>query len=136
MRIRVCNLKLWYQSELFMLTNWPLLHLWQPSESWSPPNDNCTKYDCQKVKNEFITSKKQTTCPAFDPENCVPVSIIQSWNEYHFLFRGAVIFVNNSELMLHYFTVYFATNCRNGLRFAISANDMCKMHKEHLPFWY
>ncbi|XP_028441019.1 intestinal mucin-like protein [Perca flavescens] len=44
----------------------------KPSESWSPPNDNCTKYDCQKVKNEFITSKKQTTCPAFDPENCVP----------------------------------------------------------------
>ncbi|XP_035858685.1 mucin-5AC-like isoform X2 [Sander lucioperca] len=44
----------------------------KPSESWSPPNDNCTKYDCQKVKNEFIIFKKQTTCPAFDPENCVP----------------------------------------------------------------
>ncbi|XP_074488742.1 intestinal mucin-like protein [Sebastes fasciatus] len=44
----------------------------KPSESWSLPNDNCTKYDCQKVKDEFITSKRQTTCPPFDPENCVP----------------------------------------------------------------
>ncbi|XP_034734967.1 mucin-2-like [Etheostoma cragini] len=44
----------------------------KPSESWSPPNDNCTKYDCQKVKNEFITYQTKTTCPAFDPENCVP----------------------------------------------------------------
>ncbi|XP_032379931.1 mucin-5AC [Etheostoma spectabile] len=44
----------------------------KPSESWSPPNDNCTKYDCQKVKNEFITYQTKTTCPAFDPKNCVP----------------------------------------------------------------
>ena len=44
----------------------------EPSQSWSPPNDNCTKYDCQKEKDEFITSKKQTTCPEFDPKNCVP----------------------------------------------------------------
>ncbi|XP_040893938.1 mucin-2-like isoform X2 [Toxotes jaculatrix] len=43
-----------------------------PSQSWSPPNDNCTKYDCQKVKDEFIVSKNQTTCPEFDPQNCVP----------------------------------------------------------------
>ncbi|XP_027128791.1 mucin-5AC [Larimichthys crocea] len=44
----------------------------KPSQSWSPPNDNCTKYDCQKVKDEFITSQNQTTCPEFDPENCIP----------------------------------------------------------------
>ncbi|XP_070686598.1 mucin-5AC [Pempheris klunzingeri] len=44
----------------------------KPSQSWSPPNDNCTTYDCQKVKDEFITSEKQKTCPEFDPDNCVP----------------------------------------------------------------
>ncbi|XP_073327905.1 intestinal mucin-like protein [Pagrus major] len=44
----------------------------KPSQSWSPPNDNCTTYDCQKVKDEFITSKNLKTCPEFDPENCVP----------------------------------------------------------------
>ncbi|XP_054475429.1 mucin-5B-like [Anoplopoma fimbria] len=44
----------------------------KPSQSWSPPNDKCAKYDCQKMKDEFITSKNQTTCPAFDPANCIP----------------------------------------------------------------
>uniref|UniRef100_A0A3Q1CSZ2 Uncharacterized protein n=1 Tax=Amphiprion ocellaris TaxID=80972 RepID=A0A3Q1CSZ2_AMPOC len=44
----------------------------KPSQSWSPPNDNCTKYDCRKVNDSFITSANQTTCPEYDPENCVP----------------------------------------------------------------
>lgn len=44
----------------------------QPSQSWSPPNNNCTKYDCQKVKDEFRTSVNHIKCPEFDPENCVP----------------------------------------------------------------
>ncbi|XP_070828132.1 intestinal mucin-like protein [Chaetodon trifascialis] len=44
----------------------------EPSASWSPPNDTCIKYDCQKVKNELILSKKVITCPEFDPEKCVP----------------------------------------------------------------
>ncbi|KAM6936956.1 mucin-2-like [Xenentodon cancila] len=42
------------------------------SESWSPPNDNCTKYDCQKINEDFIISINQTMCPIFDPNNCVP----------------------------------------------------------------
>ncbi|XP_061577699.1 mucin-5AC-like [Cololabis saira] len=44
----------------------------KPSESWSPPNNNCTKYDCQKMKEDFIISINQTACPEFDPDNCVP----------------------------------------------------------------
>ncbi|XP_043980323.1 mucin-2-like isoform X2 [Gambusia affinis] len=44
----------------------------KPSETFSPPNDNCTQYDCQKMKDEFIVIRNQTTCPEFDPENCVP----------------------------------------------------------------
>ncbi|XP_016529207.1 mucin-2-like [Poecilia formosa] len=44
----------------------------KPSQSFSPPNDNCTQYDCQKVKDEFLVIRNQTVCPAFDPENCVP----------------------------------------------------------------
>uniref|UniRef100_A0A3B3DQA9 CTCK domain-containing protein n=1 Tax=Oryzias melastigma TaxID=30732 RepID=A0A3B3DQA9_ORYME len=46
--------------------------LLEPSESWSPPNDNCVRYDCQKVNEEFIVSRNQTTCPEFDPDNCIP----------------------------------------------------------------
>ncbi|XP_067447173.1 mucin-5AC [Thunnus thynnus] len=44
----------------------------EPSQSWSPPNDNCTKYDCQKLKDDLIVSVNVTKCPHFDPDNCVP----------------------------------------------------------------
>ncbi|KAM4554078.1 intestinal mucin-like protein [Fundulus diaphanus] len=44
----------------------------KPSQSFSPPNDNCTTYDCRKVKDEFMVLRNQTSCPVFDPSNCVP----------------------------------------------------------------
>lgn len=44
----------------------------KPSQSWSPPNDTCIRYECQKVKDEFVTIKNQTKCPEFDPEKCIP----------------------------------------------------------------
>ncbi|KAK2917757.1 hypothetical protein Q8A73_004503 [Channa argus] len=43
-----------------------------PSQSWSPPDDHCTTYDCKKVNDDLIIYKNQTTCPEFDPGNCVP----------------------------------------------------------------
>ncbi|XP_028285773.1 mucin-5AC-like [Parambassis ranga] len=43
-----------------------------PSQTWAPPNDNCTKYDCQKVYDKFVISVNKTTCPEFDADNCVP----------------------------------------------------------------
>ncbi|MEQ2284925.1 hypothetical protein AMECASPLE_026647, partial [Ameca splendens] len=52
----------------------------KPSQSYSPPNNNCTTYDCQKVKDEFIVSRNQTTCPVFDPENCVPGTEMSDMN--------------------------------------------------------
>lgn len=87
-RIRVCNLTLCYYS-VCISTNWPFLYFWQPSMSWAPPNDNCTKYDCQKVYDEFVVSVNKTTCPEFDADNCVPVSIIQS-TEGHRLLEKAM----------------------------------------------
>ncbi|KAG7245444.1 hypothetical protein INR49_010895, partial [Caranx melampygus] len=47
---------------------------YKPSESWSPPGDNCTKYDCQKVKDDFVISVTKVQCAEFDPEKCVPVN--------------------------------------------------------------
>ncbi|CAI5665009.1 unnamed protein product [Oreochromis niloticus] len=44
----------------------------EPSQTWSPPNDRCTKYDCKKVNEEFVVSIQNTTCPPFDPNNCIP----------------------------------------------------------------
>lgn len=46
----------------------------QPSQTWS--KDQCTKYDCKQVNNEFVVSVQKTTCPPFDPNDCIPVSTI------------------------------------------------------------
>ncbi|KAK2842370.1 hypothetical protein Q5P01_012570 [Channa striata] len=43
-----------------------------PSQSWSPPGDKCTTYDCKKVQDDLIIYKNETTCPEFDPDSCVP----------------------------------------------------------------
>lgn len=47
----------------------------QPSQTWWS-EDQCTKYDCVKVNNEFVVVVQNTTCPPFDPNNCIPVSTI------------------------------------------------------------
>ncbi|XP_059190821.1 LOW QUALITY PROTEIN: mucin-5AC-like [Centropristis striata] len=44
----------------------------RPSEFWSPPEDKCVIYGCKKINNDFITIETKITCPAFDPDNCVP----------------------------------------------------------------
>lgn len=87
------TLNVWYRLEI---TDWSPLYFWQPSETWSPSNDNCTIYDCQKLNGKLITSKNQTVCPEFDPENCIPVSIMLSWNKHiYFLLetKHPVIFI-------------------------------------------
>ncbi|XP_056138441.1 mucin-2 [Lampris incognitus] len=44
----------------------------EPLQSWSPPDDNCTKYECRKVKEEVSVFESKIQCQEFDPENCVP----------------------------------------------------------------
>lgn len=66
---------------LFMPSSWSCLCLSQISDTWSPPDDNCSIYECKKVNNKYITSKKETKCPKFDPDSCVPVSVIFFWKE-------------------------------------------------------
>ncbi|XP_005941718.1 intestinal mucin-like protein [Haplochromis burtoni] len=43
----------------------------KPSQTWWS-KDQCTKYDCVKVNNEFVVVVQNTTCPPFDPNNCIP----------------------------------------------------------------
>eukprot|EP00066_Takifugu_rubripes_P016639 XP_011605905.1 PREDICTED: intestinal mucin-like protein [Takifugu rubripes] len=42
------------------------------SDTWSPPNDKCTIYECKKFNNVLMTSTKETMCPEYVPDNCVP----------------------------------------------------------------
>ncbi|XP_029952607.1 mucin-2-like [Salarias fasciatus] len=43
----------------------------EPSDTWSPPDDNCTKYQCKKVNDDFTVVVTEPSCAIFDPENCV-----------------------------------------------------------------
>uniref|UniRef100_A0AAZ3PKC1 MUC5A protein n=1 Tax=Oncorhynchus tshawytscha TaxID=74940 RepID=A0AAZ3PKC1_ONCTS len=49
-------------------------HTIQVNETWSPPGDKCVKYTCEKTGGQYIPGEVKTVCPAFSPENCVPVS--------------------------------------------------------------
>ncbi|KAM4618231.1 mucin-5B-like [Polymixia lowei] len=44
----------------------------EPSQSWSPPNDKCSKYECIKMKEALTIIESQTACAEFDPRNCIP----------------------------------------------------------------
>lgn len=48
----------------------------QINETFSPPNDKCVTYTCQDVNGDPMVKESKKTCPAFNPENCVPVSFL------------------------------------------------------------
>ncbi|RXN23782.1 mucin-5AC-like protein [Labeo rohita] len=39
---------------------------------WQPSNDKCVQYKCERVNGNSVTVEIKTTCPAFNPENCIP----------------------------------------------------------------
>ncbi|CAL8356582.1 unnamed protein product [Lota lota] len=43
-----------------------------PSTTWSPPGNNCTKYECVQVKLELTLKESHIQCADFDPDNCIP----------------------------------------------------------------
>ncbi|XP_064423157.1 mucin-5AC-like [Latimeria chalumnae] len=54
------------------------LHLLKPGQTWTPPGDNCTHYDCIKIEDQYVPVTSKITCPEFDPEDCVPGTIHKS----------------------------------------------------------
>ncbi|KAL7867726.1 hypothetical protein SRHO_G00091100 [Serrasalmus rhombeus] len=40
-------------------------------KTFSPPNEKCVKYNCIKVSNAFELVVIISSCPAFNPENCI-----------------------------------------------------------------
>ncbi|XP_058858766.1 intestinal mucin-like protein [Acipenser ruthenus] len=49
-------------------------HLIQPGQVWISPDNNCTKYKCDKNKDQLGLTEINIFCPAFNPEDCIPVS--------------------------------------------------------------
>ncbi|NXY42898.1 MUC2L protein, partial [Ceuthmochares aereus] len=46
-----------------------------PGEFKNDPYNNCTIYSCVNIRNQFISSTSEITCPAFNEERCKPGTI-------------------------------------------------------------
>ncbi|XP_071400761.1 intestinal mucin-like protein [Centroberyx affinis] len=42
------------------------------NKTWSPPDDKCVKYTCEKINGQLITKETKITCPHFNPLDCEP----------------------------------------------------------------
>ncbi|XP_075043957.1 mucin-2 isoform X1 [Mixophyes fleayi] len=52
-----------------------LQQLMKPGEMIRAENDNCTVYSCTMIRNQFITSISQISCPYFNENDCEPETI-------------------------------------------------------------
>uniref|UniRef100_A0A8B9HTF2 Mucin 5.1, oligomeric mucus/gel-forming n=1 Tax=Astyanax mexicanus TaxID=7994 RepID=A0A8B9HTF2_ASTMX len=48
------------------------------NETFTSPDDRCVKYKCEEINGEPVAVETKTTCPPFNPDNCVPVSTLKS----------------------------------------------------------
>ncbi|XP_039657033.1 mucin-2-like [Perca fluviatilis] len=44
----------------------------KPGSIWTPAGNPCVKFECVKIANQFITIEAKTTCPLYDPNECIP----------------------------------------------------------------
>ncbi|XP_063737440.1 LOW QUALITY PROTEIN: mucin-5AC-like [Eleginops maclovinus] len=47
-------------------------HALKPGTLWSPAGNPCVKFECVKIGNHFITVEAKTTCPPYNPAECIP----------------------------------------------------------------
>ncbi|XP_040264809.1 mucin-5AC-like [Bufo bufo] len=50
-------------------------HLLKPGDTWSPPGDNCTEYECIRKKDTLLTVASKISCPRINLDECVPGTI-------------------------------------------------------------
>ncbi|ETE58250.1 Mucin-5AC, partial [Ophiophagus hannah] len=46
----------------------------QPGETWFPPGNNCTAYECNLSENQYVPVSIKRACPSFDP-GCLPEDV-------------------------------------------------------------
>uniref|UniRef100_A0A674J729 Uncharacterized protein n=1 Tax=Terrapene triunguis TaxID=2587831 RepID=A0A674J729_9SAUR len=51
----------------------------KPGDIWKPEDNPCSYYKCEKIEDQLVSVTVLRTCPAFDPEDCKPVSFNQSF---------------------------------------------------------
>ncbi|XP_019375531.1 PREDICTED: mucin-5B-like [Gavialis gangeticus] len=47
----------------------------KPGDTWTPQNNKCIFYECDKIEDQLITVEVRTPCPAFNPHECKPEDV-------------------------------------------------------------
>ena len=47
----------------------------QRGETYYPPGNNCTFYECDFIDGQYVLVTTKKTCPTFDPSTCEHVSL-------------------------------------------------------------
>lgn len=84
-----------------------------PNETWTAPDNNCTKFTCKVFGDEFLTASQQETCPEL--EDCPKENIYmkgccqfcnktaESQSNFYFIFSH--IFIENMNI---FFRIMYA----------------------------
>ncbi|MBN3280761.1 MUC2 protein, partial [Polyodon spathula] len=80
-------------------------HVIQPGQVWTSPDNNCTRYKCDKNKDQLGLTEIDIFCPPFNPKDCIPP-----------LWCGACIFILSADpsyqsIHLPNWACKSATNC-------------------------
>lgn len=51
----------------------------QVNDTYIPPDDKCKQYTCEENSGVLVTKETVTTCPPFNPLDCEPVSVLNSY---------------------------------------------------------
>lgn len=61
-------------------------HVWprfcfpaQVNDTYISPDDKCKQYTCEENNGVLVTKETVTTCPPFNPLDCEPVSVLNSY---------------------------------------------------------
>uniref|UniRef100_A0A667WPA6 VWFD domain-containing protein n=1 Tax=Myripristis murdjan TaxID=586833 RepID=A0A667WPA6_9TELE len=60
----------------------------QVNQTWSPPGEKCVRYTCTNSSGPPILEKSETVCPPYDPQLCVPVSLLRQSHHMLYLFSA------------------------------------------------
>lgn len=75
-----------FMAHLVLSVMYVVLHVWptfcfpaQVNETYIPPDDKCKKYICEENNGVLVTKESVTICPHFNPLDCEPVSVLNSY---------------------------------------------------------
>ncbi|XP_008304793.1 intestinal mucin-like protein [Stegastes partitus] len=112
------------------------VHIIEVNNTYVSPADKCMQYTCEKVNGQVTTKKIKTTCPPFNPLDCVPgtestdtngcckTCKLQSVCEVQS--EQTVIEVNSCKSLQPVNITFCAGHCGSSSKYSAAANTMIR----------